>query len=54
MNIFNYIKLKWNEYWIWFKRSWQGDVRPEAVKPVKRKPQPKKQPTKQPTKRKTK
>jgi len=47
MNIFTYTKLKFQEYIIWFKRKWYGDVRPEAVKPP-----PKRKTTT--TKRKTK
>jgi hypothetical protein len=40
MNVFTYTKLKFQEYVIWLKRKWYGDVRPEAVKP-----QPKKRKT---------
>lgn len=37
MNLFTYTKLKFQEYIIWLKRQWKGDVRPEAVKPEPKK-----------------
>lgn len=45
MNLFTYIKIKWNDYWHWFKRKMYGDMRPVAVRP---------EPKKRTTKRKTK
>lgn len=42
MNPFSYIRLKTKEIAFWLKRSFQGDVRPQAVKPQKPKRKPRK------------